>query len=134
MLSGFNLAPWLDWVIKFAAFALAVGTLWRYVARPCWRGVRSFIHGISMAVDGVEYVRSQMVNNGGSTIKDAVDTTAGQVAEIVDRLDAIDKRVEFLEMVHRKQDEVDRIVAENTAKLAAMRPTLHLPPPNKESA
>jgi hypothetical protein len=77
--------------------------------------------------DGVEFVSAQMANNGGSTLKDAIDRTEALALQTVERLDAIDARVEFLEAVHRKQDEVDAIVAENQRRIADIRPTLHLP-------
>ena len=115
-------------LVRAAAAVVALGTLWRYLVRPTWRGVRGFVHGVQLAVDGVEYVRAQMENNGGSTTKDAIDRTEAKVDLIAARLDGIDARVEFLEQVHRKQAEVDQIVAENAAKLDAIRPTLHLPP------
>ena len=86
--------------------------------------------------DGVEFVSAQMANNGGSTVKDAIDRTEARADEIVERLNQIDARVEFLETVHRKQDEVDRQVAENAQRLAQIRPTLHLPkerPPDATS-
>ena len=125
MLAGHDLAETL---VHAAAAVVALGTLWRYLVRPTWHGVRGFVHGVQLAVDGVEYVRAQMENNGGSTTKDAIDRTEAKVDLIAARLDGIDARVEFLEQVHRKQDEVDRVVAENAARLAAIRPTLHLPP------
>lgn len=122
-------------LVRAAAAVVALGTLWRYLVRPTWRGVRGFVHGVQLAVDGVEYVRAQMENNGGSTTKDAIDRTEAKVDLIAARLDGIDARVEFLEQVHRKQAEVDQIVAENAAKLDAIRPTLHLPPtPPKEES
>ena len=122
-------------LVRVAAAVVALGTLWRYLVRPTWRGVRGFVHGVQLAVDGVEYVRAQMENNGGSTTKDAIDRTEAKVDLIAARLDGIDARVEFLEQVHRKQAEVDQIVAENAAKLDAIRPTLHLPPtPPKEES
>ena len=114
-------------LVRAAAAVVALGTLWRYLVRPTWRGVRGFVHGVQLAVDGVEYVRAQMENNGGSTTKGAIDRTEAKVDLIAARLDGIDARVEFLEQVHRKQAEVDQIVAENAAKLDAIRPTLHLP-------
>jgi hypothetical protein len=81
--------------------------------------------------DGVEYVTGQMANNGGSTLKDAIDRTEALAVRTVERLDAIDARVTFLEEIHRKQVEVDAIIEANRNRLAEIRPTLHLPP--KES-
>lgn len=124
MLPLVHVATWLEWLIKIAAGLAACGVIWSKAAKPAF-------HFIKRIGDGVEYVQSQMVNNGGSTLKDAVDTTAKRVDEIATRLDQIDARVEFLELIHRKQEEVDRIVAENAARLSTLRPPLHLP--NKET-
>ena len=122
-------------LVRAAAAVVALGTLWRYLVRPTWHAVRGFVHGVQLAIDGVEFVKAQMGNNGGSTLKDAIDRTEALATKTVERLDAIDSRVEFLEQFHRKQDEVDRVVAENAARLAAIRPTLHLPPtPPKEES
>ena len=122
-------------LIHTAAAMMALGTLWRYLVRPTWHAVRGFVHGVQLAIDGVEFVKAQMGNNGGSTLKDAIDRTEALAAKTVERLDGIDARVEFLEQFHRKQDEVDKVVAENAARLAAIRPTLHLPPtPPKEES
>ena len=122
-------------LIHTAAAMMALGTLWRYLVRPTWHAVRGFVHGVQLAVDGVEYVRAQMENTGGSTTKDAIDRTEAKVDLIAARLDGIDARVEFLEQFHRKQAEVDKVLAENAAKLDAIRPTLHLPPtPPKEES
>lgn len=122
-------------LVRAAAAVVALGTLWRYLVRPTWHAVRGFVHGVQLAVDGVEYVRAQMENNGGSTTKDAIDRTEAKVDLIAARLDGIDARVEFLEQIHRKQAEVDKVLAENAAKLDAIRPTLHLPPtPPKEES
>ena len=132
MLAGHDFPEML---VRDAAAVVALGTLWRYLVRPTWHGVRGFVHGVQLAVDGVEYVRAQMENNGGSTTKDAIDRTEAKVDLIAARLDGIDARVEFLEQIHRKQAEVDKVLAENAAKLDAIRPTLHLPPtPPKEES
>lgn len=115
-------------LVRAAAAVVALGTLWRYLVRPTWHAVRGFVHGVQLAIDGVEFVKAQMENNGGSTLKDAIDRTEALATKTVERLDGIDARVEFLEQVHRKQAEVDKVLAENAAKLDAIRPTLHLPP------
>ena len=115
------LANWLELLVKIAAGLTAVAAIWS-------KGIKPALHFVRRIGDGVEYVQGQMQNNGGSTLKDAVDRTEARVDTIVERLDQIDSRVEFLEAVHRKQDEVDRIVAANASRLASRRPPLHLPP------
>ena len=90
--------------------------------------VRAAAAVVQLAIDGVEFVKAQMENNGGSTLKAAIDRTDALATKTVERLDGIDARVEFLEQIHRKQAEVDKVLAENAAKLDAIRPTLHLPP------
>jgi hypothetical protein len=115
-----DLAAWLEWLVAVAAALAALGVIWT-------KGLRPLVHFFQRIADGVIYVQSQMINNGGSTIKDKVDGTARVVDQIVERLDSIDTRVELLEEVRRKQSEVERIVAENAERLAGRRPPLHLP-------
>lgn len=124
MIPFLHLANWLEWLVKVAAGLTAGAAIWS-------KGVKPAFHFIKRIGDGVDYVSKQMVNNGGSTLKDAVDQAVALASQANDRLDSIDKRVEFLEEVHRKQSEVDAIVAANHRRLAERRPTLHLPP--KES-
>ena len=69
-----------------------------------------------------------LVTEFSKPLKDAIDRTEALATKTVERLDGIDARVEFLEQIHRKQAEVDKVLAENAAKLDAIRPTLHLPP------
>jgi hypothetical protein len=102
---------WIDHLLQAAAALTACAVIWQKAIRPGYRFIVSIGHG-------VDFVREQMVNNGGSTLKDAVDRTEALALETVDRLDKIDQRVEFLEEVHRKQEIVEQIVAENAARLA----------------
>ena len=115
-------------MVRAAAAVVALGTLWRYLVRPTWHAVRGFVHGVQLAIDGVEFVKAQMENNGGSSLRDAIDRTEAKVTTLEGRFDTLDDRVELLEQIHRKQAEVDKVLAENAAKLDAIRPTLHLPP------
>ena len=115
-------APWLEVLLAIAAALTAVTVIWA-------KGLRPVVHFFQQLAAGVTYVQSQMVNNGGSTMKDAIDRTEARADEIVLRLDSIDTRVELLEEVRRKQSEVERIVAENAERLAERRPPLHLPDP-----
>lgn len=118
----------VEWLMLVAGALGAVAAIWRLGIRPAYHFVRA-------VGDGVEYVRNQLVNNGGSTIRDAIDRTEALAIDTRDKLEALADRVEFLEEIRRKQDEVDRVVAENSAKLAQFRPTMHLPPvpPLKET-
>ena len=127
MIPAVHLAAWLEWLIKIAAGLTAGTVIYRTAVRPAY-------HFLKRLGEGVDYVRGQMDNNGGSTLKDAIDRTEALALDTVGKLDALAERVQFLEEIRRKQDEVDRLVAENAAKLAAIRPTLHLPPTNKEQA
>lgn len=111
----------VEWLVASAAALGALATIWKLGLKPLIQFVRAI-------GEGVEFVRAQMVNNGGSSLKDAIDRTEARADQIVERLDQIDARVEFLEAVHRKQAEVEAIVAANARKLA----TPSLPP--KESA
>lgn len=120
MIPAVHLATWLEWLIKIAAGLTALTVIYRTAVRPAF-------HFVKRIGDGVEYVQSQMINNGGSTLKDAIDRTEALALDTVEKLGHLAERVEFLEEIRRKQDEVDRIVAENASKLAALRPTLHLP-------
>jgi hypothetical protein len=110
-------------LVTIAAGLGAIAGISKY-ARKAFRFIRD-------AGDGVSYVKAQMLNNGGSTLKDAVDRTEALALKTVERLDTIDARVSFLEEIHRKQLEVDTIVAANQARLNELRPTLHLPKPQE---
>ena len=113
-------------LVRAAAAVVALGTLWRYLVRPTWHAVRGFVHGVQLAIDGVEFVKAQMENNGGSSLRDALDRTEAKVTTLEGRFDTLDDRIERLERIHERQDLVDQIVAENAAKLKTARP--HLPP------
>lgn len=113
----------IEWTLRAAGLVAAVAVIWAKGIRPAYR----FVKGID---EGVQFVKAQMENNGGSSQRDAIDRIEALATTTVERLDGIDARVQFLEEVHRKQVEVDAIVAANAAKLARPRP--YLPP--RESA
>jgi hypothetical protein len=114
----------VELVLRTAALVAAVALIFTKGVRPVFR----FFKALD---DGVSFVRAQMENNGGSSLRDAIDRTEGSVAKLEDRFDRLDDRVELLERIHERQELVDRIVADNAAKSAA-RPRPYLSP--KESA
>jgi len=103
------------------AIAAALGAM-----QVIWKRVRGFFRFVREAGDGIAYVKAQMENNGGSSLRDAIDRTEAKVTTLEGRFDTLDDRVELLERIHERQDLVDQIVAENAAKLKTARP--HLPP------
>jgi hypothetical protein len=117
MIPGLHLASWVEWVIKFAALSTALAVLGKY-------GLKVFRFFTQLG-DGISYVKQQMENNGGSSALDKLDRIEALATHTVERLDALDARVLFLEEVHRKQVEVEAIVAANAARLKS-RP--YLPP------
>jgi len=102
------------------AIAAALGAM-----QVIWKRVRGFFRFVREAGDEIAFVKAQMENNGGSSVKDAIDRTEAKVTDLSERLTAVEGRMDLIEEIHRKQQQIDELVAQNAAKLAD-RP--HLPP------
>ncbi len=109
----------LDAIIKAAAGVGGLGLLWRYLVRPP-------LHYFKRLEKTVVSVETQLFTNGGSTLRDTVETMAGNVTNIATVVNDLNDRVEFLERIRERQDLIDEIVASNATKLKPTRP--YLPP------
>jgi hypothetical protein len=105
-------------VIYAAALVAALGALWRQVLRPTVRWARRLAHA-------TDQMLAEFGNNGGSTLRDAVDRlTAGQAAAKVERIGIetvlcrVDQRTAILE--EQLSDVTRRVVSVETA--TSLRP------------
>lgn len=116
-MSWSHLSGWAQNLILLTA---GVGALFALIAYTL-KAFRFF----KLLGEGIAYVKQQLENNGGSTTLDKIDRIETTVTVLAERFDAVDARVMFLEEVHRKQIEVEAIVAANAERL---RIAPHLPP------
>lgn len=75
--------PAVAWLLLAAAVVTAFGVLWRKAIRPVWRRARAFFRAIAKFLD----------NWFGTPAEDGQPARPG----VVDRLDAIDKRLRTVE-------------------------------------
>jgi hypothetical protein len=62
-----------EWAVAIAAFVTACGVIWQKVVKPTRRAiaeVRRWMHDVQ---DSVDWTRSQMERNGGTSLRDRVD-------------------------------------------------------------
>lgn len=108
----------VELVLRAAAVIAAIALIFTKGVLPVFR----FFKALD---DGVSFVKAQMENNGGSSVKDAIDRTEAVVTHLSERMTSVEGRMDLIEEIHRKQQQIDELVAQNAAKLAT-RP--HLPP------
>ena len=112
-------SPAVDLIIRLSALVVALGVLWRYLVRPV-------LHYFRRLENTVGAVQTQLFTNGGSTLRDTVETMATNVTNIATVVGDLNDRVEFLERLKERQDLIDEITAKNAEKLKMQRP--YLPP------
>ncbi|MCA0217911.1 MAG: hypothetical protein LCH43_11225 [Actinobacteria bacterium] len=88
------------WLAPMGWTALVLVLLFLWVKLKGWAKVKAVASWVQRAIktvdqlltlqDDITYIRGQLTNNGGSTVKDAAQTTARQTAETAEAL----KRVE----------------------------------------
>ncbi len=93
-------SPWLS-PLLWALLVVALIVLW--VKGNGWQKVRAVVSWMQRAVKGVDqilkladdmdFVKSQLQTNGGSTLKDDVLKVVGEVGEMRKTVDGIEKKV-----------------------------------------
>lgn len=93
-------SPWLA-PMGWTALAIVLLILW--VKLKGWAKLKAVASWVQRAIktvdqllslqDDITYIRDQLTNNGGSTVKDAAQQTARQTAETAEALKRVERKV-----------------------------------------
>ena len=121
----------VEWLVGIAAGLTALGVIGKY-------GLKAF-RAVNQGIKGIEYVKTQMERNGGSTQADAVARIEATTTETAQRMTAIEQRVAVVEAnteIHarRLDDSSERIkaVIESLDVLTSDVAALRSPPPTPQ--
>jgi hypothetical protein len=122
----------VEWLVGIAAALTALGVIGKY-------GLKAF-RAVDAGIKGIEYVKTQMERNGGSTQADAIARIEATTTQTAERLSAIEQRVAVVEAnteIHatRLDSGAERInsVIESLDSLAAYVAEIRKQPPTPEA-